>query len=202
MARKTFISYKHSESQTLRDEILEALGDDASFYQGETADSPDLTGEAVDTIKSNLTDMMYATSVTIVIISPNMTSSKWIDWEIEYCLKEYSRKGRTSKTNGVIGIIKKHNGGYKWLVEIIGKDDGCKVRMIDSSKLYEIINNNRYNQKTKEVTCDSCKCISQLDGSYIALVDEMDFMADPQKYIENAFDKSESSDDFELTKQR
>ena len=43
MARKTFISYKYSESQSLRDEILEALGDDATYYQGETADSPDLT---------------------------------------------------------------------------------------------------------------------------------------------------------------
>ena len=77
MARKTFISYKYSEAQDLRDEILEALGDDATYYQGETADSPDLTDSSTENIKKNLTDMMYDTSVTIVVISPNLKDSKW-----------------------------------------------------------------------------------------------------------------------------
>lgn len=35
---------------------------------------------------------MYDTSVTIVIISPHIKESKWIDWEIEYCLKNITRK--------------------------------------------------------------------------------------------------------------
>lgn len=43
MAHKTFISYKYSEAQTLRDDIITALGDDATYYKGETSDSPDLT---------------------------------------------------------------------------------------------------------------------------------------------------------------
>ena len=116
MARKTFISYKYSEAQDLRDEILEALGEDATYYQGETSSSPDLTDESTALIRKKLTDMMYDTSVAIVIVSPNLTKSSWIDWEIEYCLKEYSRKGRTSKANGVVGIIQKCDGGYNWLV--------------------------------------------------------------------------------------
>lgn len=44
MAHKTFISYKYSESRFYRDQILDALGDDAVFYKGETSDSPNLTG--------------------------------------------------------------------------------------------------------------------------------------------------------------
>ena len=44
MARETFIAYKYSEAQDLRDEIIEKLGADASYYQGETAESPDMTG--------------------------------------------------------------------------------------------------------------------------------------------------------------
>ncbi len=71
MAHKTFISYKYSEAQDLRDDILEALGDDASFYQGETSDSPDLTDKLTETIKKNLTDMMYNTSAQIFMF--NMT---------------------------------------------------------------------------------------------------------------------------------
>jgi hypothetical protein len=43
---------------------------------------------------------------------------------------------------------------------------------------------------------------NQLDGSYVSIVDESDFIADPDKYIENAFNKSEQADDFEITKQR
>lgn len=114
MAHKTFISYKWSEAQDLRDDIIKALGDDATYYKGETSDSPDLTDTSTENIKKNLKDMMYDTSVTIVILSPNMTESKWIDWEIEYCLKNIARKNRTSHTNGVVGVIMKVDGGYSW----------------------------------------------------------------------------------------
>ena len=86
MAHKTFISYKYSEAQDLRDRIIEAMGDDASYYMGETSDSPDLTDTSTENIKKHLCDMMYNTSVTIVIISPHIKESKWIDWEIEYSL--------------------------------------------------------------------------------------------------------------------
>ena len=92
MARKTFIYYKYSEAQDLRDQILDALGDDATYYQGETADSPDLTDTSTENIRKNLTDMMYDTSVTIVIVSPDVKASKWIDWEIEYSLKPEFRQ--------------------------------------------------------------------------------------------------------------
>ena len=202
MARKTFISYKYSEAQGLRDDIIEALGADATYYQGETSDSPDLTDESTELIRKNLTDMMYDTSVTIVIVSPNLTSSKWIDWEIEYCLKEYSRQGRTSKTNGVVGVIQKRNGGYSWLVTTSTKLDGCSLRQYDTSKLYPIINNNRYKRNGQGYACNACKSHDQLDGSYISLIDEEDFLADPTKYLENAYQKAEHSDEFALTKQR
>lgn len=114
MAHKTFISYKYSEAQDLRDRIIEAMGDDASYYMGETSDSPDLTDTSTENIKRHLCDMMYNTSVTIVVISPHIKESKWIDWEIEYSLSGYSRQGRTSHRNGVVGVIQKVNGGYDW----------------------------------------------------------------------------------------
>ena len=53
MAHKTFISYKYSEAQNLRDRIIKALGDDASYYKGETSDSPDLTDTSTENIKKN-----------------------------------------------------------------------------------------------------------------------------------------------------
>lgn len=79
MAHKTFISYKYSESQELRDKIVKSLGEDTKYYKGETSDSPDLTDIKTETIKNHLKDMLFDTTVTIVIISPNMKKSKWID---------------------------------------------------------------------------------------------------------------------------
>ena len=160
MAHKTFISYKWSEAQQLRDDIIDALGEDASYYKGETSDSPDLTDTTTDNIKKNLRDMMYDTSVTIVIISPHMKESKWIDWEIEYCLKDETRKGRTSHNNGVVGVIMKYNGGYDWFKTTHRNADGCSSTTYEESKVYDIINNNRFNQNPKKYSCAVCKTVN------------------------------------------
>ncbi|MFG0904926.1 TIR domain-containing protein [Photobacterium damselae] len=202
MARKTFISYKYSEAQKLRDKILKSLGDDAIYYQGETADSPDLTDTTTENIKKNLTDMMYNTSVTIVILSPNIKKSDWIDWEIEYCLKEISRNGRTSKTNGIVGVVQEVDGSYDWLVTQQTNYDGCVSRVISDDPLLDIIKNNRYNKLNYKHTCEDCKTFSQLDGSYISIVEENVFLKDPHKYIENAYSKSENAKNFKLVKKR
>lgn len=203
MAHKTFISYKYSEARNLRNSIIDALGDDAIYYQGETSSSPDLSDTSTENIKKNLTDMMYDTSVTIVIISPNMKNSNWIDWEIEYSLKNITRKGRTSHTNGVVGVIMKFNGGYSWLKTTSTNGDGCTSSSYDESKVYSIINNNRFNQNPKKYSCDICKTVNALTGSYIAYVEEETFLSDPQKYIDNAYDKSENdAAGYDLTKTR
>lgn len=203
MAHKTFISYKYSEAQQLRDDIIEALGDDATYYKGERSDSPDLTDTSTENIKKNLKDMMYDTSVTIVIISPNMKESKWIDWEIEYCLKNITRKDRTSHTNGVVGVIMKHNGGYDWFKTTTKKDDGCTSSSYKEELVYDIINNNRFNQNPKRYSCDICKTVDALTGSYIAYVEEETFLSNPTKYINNAYDKSENdASGYDIVKQR
>lgn len=202
MARKTFISYKYSEAQDLRDRMLKALGDDSRYYQGETSDSPDISDTTTENIKKNLKDMIHGTSVTIVIISPNMIKSNWIDWEIEYSLKEITRSDKTSRSNGVVGVIMKHNGGYEWLKESAIGSDGCSYTTYSSGKLYSIIKNNRFNRKKPVYTCEECKTVNKLQGSYISLIDEEAFLAEPMKYIENAYEKGKSIDEFKIVKMR
>lgn len=203
MAHKTFISYKHSEAQKIRDNIIKALGKDAVYYRGETSNSPDLSDTSTENIKKALTDMMFDTSVTIVVISPNMTESNWIDWEIEYCLKNINRKDRISHINGVVGVIMKYNGGYEWFKKKKRKDDGCIISSYDENKVYDIINKNRYNQNPKKYSCDVCKTVDSLTGSYIAYVEEETFLSNPNKYINNAYDKSEdNAAGYNITKTR
>lgn len=202
MAHKTFISYKYSEAQELRDAIIEALGDDASYYQGEISESPDLTDYTTETIRENLKDMIFGTTVTIVIVSPHMTESEWIDWEIEYSLREYSRNGKKSKSNGVVGVVMKVDGSYDWLRSTTKHSDGHTSTNNDSTKLYKIINDNRFNRVIKVYSCEECKTVDRLTGSYISLIPEDEFLADPTTFIENAYDKCQSIDKYNISKTR
>lgn len=203
MAHKTFISYKYDEASDVRDRIIYALGDDASYYQGETSYSPNLTDTTTENIKRVLRDMMYDTSVTIVVISPRMKESNWIDWEIEYSLKRVTRRGRTSQTNGVVAVIKKINGAYDWFKYKNTNADGCTVTCYHEEKVFDIISNNRYNQNPKVYSCNVCKSIDSLSGSYIAYVEEDEFLNDPAKYIDNAYEKSENDGSgYDLYRQR
>lgn len=192
MAHKTFISYKFSEATDLRNRIIEAMGEDATYYQGETSDSADMSDETNQRIQEYLKDCMYPTSVTIVIISPHMKESHWIDWEIAYCLKKITRQGRTSHRNGLVGVIMKVNNSYDWFKYQHTKSDGCSVSSYHIEKVYDIINDNRYNQDPKVYSCNICKCVNSLTGSYIAFVEEEEFLANIDKYINNAYVKSEN----------
>lgn len=203
MAHKTFISYKYSEARDLRDRIIEALGDDASYYKGETSDSPDLTDTSTENIKKKLRNMMYDTSVTIVILSPNMKQSKWIDWEIEYCLKDNTRKNRTSHTNGVVGVIQKVDGGYDWLITNLVNCHGKSVMTYKNEKLFDIIHKNHFNSNPPKKHCDQCNTYDWLSGSYIEYIKEDDFLANPTTYIDNAYSKSENdAEGYDLQKTR
>lgn len=203
MAHKTFISYKYSEGQELRDKIIKSLGDDATYYKGETSDSPDLTDTSTENIKGVLKDMMYDTSVIIVIISPNIKESKWIDWEIEYSLKNIQRKNRTSHTNGVVGVIMKYNGDYSWFKSTGINCHGNVTSSYKMDKVYKIISNNHFNSNPKQWHCSKCEAYDFMNGSYITFVEEEDFLANPNKYIDNAYNKSEKDAlGYDLQKER
>lgn len=88
MARKTFITYKYSDvvqgnnDNNLRDRIIEKFGDDAKYYRGENGYTKDLSSHSALYIKEKLKDMIRDTSVTILILSPNMKLSQWMNWEL------------------------------------------------------------------------------------------------------------------------
>lgn len=200
MARKTFISYKYSESCDVRDRIIRALGDDATYYKGEDGYSQDLSGYAAETIKEHLKKMIYDTSVTIVVLSPEMNDSAWIPWELEYSLKDVKRGDRCSHSNGIVAVVKKVDGSYSWLRRDVVQADGCHTHSFDESKLPKIISDNRSNQEPKEYACNCCKSIDWLSGSYISVINEDDFIDDPSRFIENAYEKSQRLENYRLTK--
>ena len=198
MAKTTFISYKFSEAQDIRDAIIDALGDDAQFYQGETSDSPDLSDMKAEAIKEVLKDMIHGTSVTIVVISPNMLQSNWVDWEVKYSLRETARADRTSRRNGVVGVIQKVNNGYDWLTSTnYCTHNNSNNTQHNNSKIHPVIHKNRFNQKPLDYTCVNCLTVDRLLGSYISLIPQDDFLINPSSYIDNAWEKSQNLSNYE-----
>lgn len=188
MAHKTFISYVYGEANELRDKIYKAFGNEKPFYRGETAESRDLGDLQKETIKKELSSMIYDTSVTIVILSPSMRKSKWMDWEIKYSLRNKTRNDRTSHPNGIVGVIMKYNGRYDWFKYNKRNYKGIVETKYREEYLLPIIKKNRYNQNSQQKYDDETK--KELYGSYISFVEEEEFILCPKFYIDNAYDKS------------
>lgn len=202
MAHKTFISYKYSEAVELRDKIIKALGDDAQYYKGENSYSQDLSGYKAESIKSTLRNKIWDTSVTIVIASPNMQQSKWMEWEISYSLKQIARNQITSKTNGLVIVAKKvPYWGYSWLFNVRTMHDGTTVRTINNSKLFDIIWRNRFNKKDPVYVNRAHNIFNDFESSYASIVTEEDFLTSPAWYIENAYNKSRNLDNFNIVRE-
>lgn len=199
MAHKTFISYKYSEACGLRDSILNAMGDDAQYYKGENWASRDLTDTKIENIRKVLGDMIFGTTVTIVVISPHMKESIWIPWELQFSLKTTSRDGSKSHRNGIVGVIQKDRKlGYDWFRYKVTKSDGCVVSRYRTDLLCKIINANRLNQKPKQYSCPICKAVDALWGSYISLIDEDEFLRNCNFYINNAYEKSQDINGYDI----
>jgi hypothetical protein len=132
MGHKVFVSYKYwdwdvrgiqGESlTTARSYVdkLQVLLSNGHIYKGEGSNE-DLSGYSEAYIWSKLKDKIYDSSVTIVLISPNMKEagrwerSQWIPWEISYSLRETPRNGRTSHSNAMLAVIlPDYHGSYDY----------------------------------------------------------------------------------------
>lgn len=195
MARKTFISYKYSDvvegkTNNLRDCIIAKFGDDAKFYRGEDGYAKDLSSYSACYIKETLKEMIRDTSVTILILSPNMKQSQWMNWELSYSLSEITRNGRVSHSNGVVAVVQKQPtygilDGYAWLKTWNGS--------WDISKTFELV---RLNQNNKKVYAPY-----SLSDNYIDIVTEDMFLRNPSKYIDEAYNKSQNISYYNVRKQ-
>ena len=216
---KVFVSYKfwdfsvqdinYKRLCTPRDyvDILETrLGKD-HIYKGEHRDE-DLTDKTEDYIWGHLKDKIYDSTVTIVLISPQMREkdkwdrTQWIPWEVRYSLCEYKREIRYSHTNGLIYVVLPNkNGSYDYALQ--NKTcctRGCNIFYTDP--MFAIMERNMFNRKVKtQLDCNEGDKVYSAFDSYASIVKWCDFIRDDLSMnvgIAMAFDKAQHKDDYDI----
>lgn len=221
MGKKIFVSYKYADQDvaplsghswhnptTVRDYVdaLENYFDITDhIYKGES-DDEDLSSYSEDTIWEMLKDRIYDSSVTIVVISPNMRityrsdKSQWIPWEVSFSLKETTRNDRTSHTNAMLAIVLLFkNGSYDYYLT----QSLCGSTTHHTDRLFKIIRENKFNKRNPNRNlCPKCGCFHYYgECSYIDAVKWCDFIVMPNYYINSAIQRQENKDLFDIKKE-
>ena len=218
MGKSIFVSYKHKDSQvenlpgeidsTARsyvNELEDILSEYDHIYKGER-DSEDISDLADGTIGSKLADKIFASSVTIVIISKGMKElgvpekEQWIPWEIAYSLKEQTRESGRSRTNAIIAVVlPDETGGYDYYIK---SNINCNSRTLMTSRLFQILKDNMFNHKKKDEKIRECNGSKIYEGqpSFIQSIKWMDFKNNPSKYIDIAIEIRKNINEYEITK--
>lgn len=231
MGRKIFVSYKYGDSDvcsldwvnakqyptllsvyqqtTVRhyvDELQSLLASDDHINKGE-CDGEDLSHFKDSTIESRLRAKIYDSSITIVMISPNMKeyctpeSDQWIPWEISYSLKEYTRNGRTSWSNALLAIVlPDRSNTYSYYIDNrTCCSAGCRIYNTD--KIFQIMARNMFNVKTPSyMECARRERVFQGCASYVHTVTWNDFKLNPNLYLNIATEINENIHNYNLVK--
>lgn len=226
MGRKIFVSYKYADMQvqdlniyentfwgrikvqtTARhyvDGLTDILEAEDHIYKGED-DGQSLDDFSDEYIASSLRDKIYDSSVTIVLISKGMKGvgrqekDQWIPWEISYSLKEYTRNGRTSLSNGIVAVVLPDEyGNYEYYIT---NNFACNCRSLNTPFLFRILGSNMFNHKYP----NTCKCsdgstIYYGDSSYIQSVKWEDFKNNPNHYLNKAIELRDKKENYNITK--
>jgi hypothetical protein len=230
MGKKIFVSYKYSDSNvyplarvkpfvfsgmtipmetTVRhyvDELQDLLEADDHINKGEN-DNESLAGFKDSTIESKLRAKIHDSSITIVLISPNMKASftpesdQWIPWEIAYSLREYSRDGRTSRSNAVLAVVlPDRNSSYSYYLE----DKTCCLsgcRLNQTQTLFQILRENMFNVKNpSHMPCNQGSKVFTGESSYIPTVKWSEFTSNMSGCLDRVVRINENIEAYEIVK--
>lgn len=122
---QSFLSYAPKTARTYVDILQKRLAG-VKINKGEL-DGEDLSHFKDSTIRSHLSDKIFDSSITVVLLSPRMNdvwkpeADQWIPWEIYYSLRKKTRlsstgERRISKRNGLVFVALPDAGGvYDYL---------------------------------------------------------------------------------------
>lgn len=219
MGYKIFISYKyHDDSVYPLNTYLNAF----PFYNSTTTvrDYVDrlesyfdhtnniYKSESDNTIWEKLKDRIFDSSVTIVMISPNMKEayrserSQWIPWEISYSLRETTRGDRTSHSNAILAVVlPDRNHQYTYFIESFSYKQLNGLWHSGNDRVFPIIRKNMNNKWSYDSNFFSSKGIfpiSTNDESYIPSVTWDEFIKQPMRYVTTAVSRKEQISNYRI----
>lgn len=226
MGRKIFVSYKYGDTQVQDlnkyedtffgrqkvqtkarhyvNELAAVLESEDHIFKGED-DGQSLANFSDEYITSTLRDKIYDSSITIVLVSKGMKDifknekDQWIPWEISYSLREYTRGGRTSLSNGVIAVVlPDETGSYEYYIT---NDSVCNCRSLNTPFLFQILRENMFNIKSANTSpCSNGSLVYYGDSCYIQSIKFGDFKNNPNYYLEKAIELRNKKEDYNITK--
>lgn len=220
MGRKIFISYKYDDTSVARlsrtplgtatkvrdyvDELQDKLAEEDHINKGEL-DGEDLSDFKDSTIASKLRDKIYDSSITVVLVSPQMKDfslsedEQWIPWEVSYSLREATRNDRTSRMNGVLAVVLPDiNGSYDYVLE---KRECCSGGCVlwRTDKLFNILRVNMFNRKNKVAQdCLIGENVYRGYASYIHMVEWSRFITNINHWINVADGIREDASNYDI----
>ena len=118
-------------------------------------------------------------------------------------LKEQTREGGRSKTNGILAVVlPDENGSYEHFI----KDNTCvkcNCRTLMTGSIFQILKNNMFNvKKPVFAECENHTGNKPYKGysSYIHSVKWKDFITDMDKYVEVADSIRQNINEYDLVK--
>lgn len=204
MGNKVFISYKYSDDSvkqlrphdffhvtTTRDyvDIIQNKFDRDGIHinKGEK-DDESLADFKSETIRSKLADKIFDSSVTIVLLSPNMKDfwkvekDQWIPWEIAYSLRSKRRLDNRSKRNAILLVV---------LPDRCGNYD-----YVNSYGFYfDIIQKNLNNLHTPYI---AYKLRNSCSDSYMLQCNWDQFISNPNAWIDAAIEIRDKGDKYSI----
>lgn len=225
---KIFLSYKYRDNNVapLKDSYLEYIQPTTAsdyvnvlesyfdkytnnIYKGESDDC-DLSDLDEITIWNLLKDRIFDSSITILLISPNMRDlyrtecSQWGPWEISFSLKETTRNDRISHSNAILAVVlPDRNHDYLYCFENIN----ClgtiwRCNHYNDIAFFSIITRNMFNAKySQKRFCDNNPNLCVGEHSYMTFVKWNDFCDSPQRYLDHAVSLKEHIEEYNISKE-
>lgn len=200
MGHKVFVSYKFSDAVDTRDRIITALKGNGSYYKGEVGYKA--LEVADNTMKQYLGSMIFDSTVTVVIISPNVTQSRWVDWEIKYSLENHTKSDRSSGRNGIVCVIQKqidysspksgyygvYNDNSNWAYNKFASGKDLR-QVVLPNLIWKNMKDSFQDFKTYRGYLGSDESNTERKD-YCIVVAESTFLSNPNKYIDEAYNRA------------
>ncbi|KXT60078.1 hypothetical protein SORDD05_01245 [Streptococcus oralis] len=204
MATKVFISFRYSDGKNIKDELVDLFDESTEIIN--RSEDVDRNQMSEETIQKYLYEKLKDTSVTILLLTPEAVSYKK-DWYGEYDdwlydELRYSLEDRTNnRTNGVVAVYT-DGARDKLFIEdnhycsCCQQNQPCKIlKDFDNLARKNMLN---IKPNFKKELCNNL--YSDEYDSYISLVSLEVFKKDYKKYIDNAKEKRDRLEEFEIKK--